>query len=362
MSCEEYMQQALELARKGSRTCSPNPAVGCLIVKGDEIIGRGWHEKAGGPHAEIVALEDAGENARGADVYVTLEPCCHHGRTGPCTKALIEAGVARVYIGSNDTNPQVSGKGIKELEDAGIEVNLNLVEEARRMNEAHEKFVMTGKPFVILKAATSLDGRIALGEDSKWISCEESRHIVHELRDQVDAILVGIGTVLSDNPRLTARPVGREGKKITRVIIDSELRIPNQCEVLGKDECEVLVFASNRASQKRIGELQSMGVEVIVLDDGNGRVDLDAVLAELGKREIASLLVEGGAEIFTSFVKGRLADKIVLFLSARFLGSQGKPIFGDLGLSGLDGCRIYHLNAEKSGCDIMVEAYLKDVQ
>jgi diaminohydroxyphosphoribosylaminopyrimidine deaminase / 5-amino-6-(5-phosphoribosylamino)uracil reductase len=356
------MEQALELAKKGSRTCSPNPAVGCLIVKEGKVVGRGWHKKAGEAHAEILALEQAGEDARGADVYVTLEPCCHHGRTGPCTKALISAGVERVYVGARDPNPLVSGKGIQELREAGIEVNLDIIKEARRMNEAHEKFVMTGKPFVILKAAASLDGRISLGEDSKWISCEESRHIVHELRDQVDAILVGIGTILSDDPRLTARPVGREGKKIKRVVIDSELRIPNKSNVLGNDGCEAIIFTSNRASQKRIGELQSADVEVIVLDDGKGRVDLNAVLCELGKREVTSLLVEGGAEIFTSFLKKGLADKLVLFLSAKILGSQGKGMFGDLGISGLEDYRIYGLKSEKSGSDIMVEAYLKDVQ
>jgi len=330
---EKFMWKALKLARKGIGSVEPNPAVGAVIVKANQIIGIGWHKKFGGPHAEINALEDCktlGVNPRGAVMYVTLEPCSHQGKTGPCTQAIIEAGLAKVIVATIDPSEHAKGKGIEQLRNAGIEVQTGICEtEARLLNAPFIKFAATGKCWVTLKWAQSIDGKVTTAEPqpsgSGWISGEQSRKDVHKLRRRAGGILVGVNTVIADDPLLTARP--SKGKKLTRIVLDNHLRLPPDCKLIKTaKKSPVLIYTSESAVKvnTEIAEkITKKGAEVLAYPDMEGRSNLHSLLDELSKRGIGHLLVEGGPRVMTSFLKEQLADEIVVYIAPKILGAQG---------------------------------------
>lgn len=356
---EKMMRRALALARRGIGKTAPNPAVGCVIVRDGAVVGEGWHRKAGTPHAEVHALREAGERARGADVYVTLEPCSHHGRTPPCADALLEAGVRRVFVGMVDPNPKVCGEGIGRLRGAGIEVATGILgNECRRINEPFAKHVTTGIPFVILKSAMTMDGKTATAAgDSRWITSEESRRYVHRLRSMVDAIMVGVGTVTADDPRLTARlPRGRDP---LRVVVDSALRIPLDAQMLRLDSPAPTLIATVSDDGERIAALEALGAEVLRCRERQGRVDLRDLLARLGARGVQSLLLEGGREVAGEALREGLIDKFVLFYAPKLLGGAGGfGLFAGESAERMDGCRrLTRVSVRRFGDDVMIEAY-----
>ncbi len=330
---EKLMWSALKLARRGIGLVEPNPAVGAVIVKANQIIGRGRHKKFGGPHAEINALEDCktlGVSPRGAAMYVTLEPCSHEGKTGPCTQAIIEAGVAKVFVATIDPSEHASGKGVEQLSNAGIEVQTGICEtQARLLNAPFIKFTATGKCWVTLKWAQSIDGKVAIAglrpSGSSWISGEQSRKDVHKLRRRVQAILVGVNTVIADDPLLTARP--SKGKKLTRIVLDNHLRIPPDCKlIMTAQKSPVLICTREdtiRANPELAEKITKKGVEVFAYPDTEGRSNLQFLLDELSKRGIGHLLVEGGPRVLTSFLKEELADEIVVYIAPKILGAHG---------------------------------------
>jgi diaminohydroxyphosphoribosylaminopyrimidine deaminase/5-amino-6-(5-phosphoribosylamino)uracil reductase len=330
---KKLMLSALKLARRGIGSVEPNPAVGAVIVKANQIIGRGRHKKFGGPHAEINALEDCktlGVNPRGAAMYVTLEPCSHQGKTGPCTQAIIEAKVAKVFVATIDPSEHAGGKGIKQLRDAGIEVQTGICEtQARLLNAPFIKFAATGKCWVTLKWAQSIDGKVATAEPrpsgSGWISGEQSRKDVHKLRRRAQAILVGVNTVIADDPLLTARP-GKE-KKLTRIVLDNHLRLPLDCKLIKTaKKSPVLIYTNEntvRTNSEIVAQITKKGAELLAYPDTQGRSNLYFLLDELSKRGIGHLLVEGGPRVLTSFLKEQLADEIVVYIAPKILGAQG---------------------------------------
>jgi diaminohydroxyphosphoribosylaminopyrimidine deaminase/5-amino-6-(5-phosphoribosylamino)uracil reductase len=355
----KIMKRALSLARKGIGKTAPNPAVGCVIVQGEEIVGEGWHRKAGTPHAEIHALRRAGERARHADVYVTLEPCSHFGKTPPCADALVQAGVARVFVGMIDPNPEVRGKGVEILRAAGIEVFADILEgECRRLNDPFVKHVTTGRPFVILKSAMTLDGKTATAAgDSKWITSDKSRCYVHKLRGIVDGIMVGVGTVIADDPQLTCRTPGR-GKDPVRIIVDSRLRIPSSARVLRQDSEARTCIATILRESGKIDELRGMSAEIISCREHNGRVDLDDLLQKLGAMGIQSLLLEGGRELAGEALRLGLIDKYLLFYAPKLVGGEGMGLFGGTGVERMDDApRLGDIRIRRFGRDFMIEGY-----
>ena len=320
---EKWMRLSLLEAAKGQGRTSPNPVVGALVVKQGKLVAKGFHAQAGGPHAEVVALKKAGLLARGADLYTTLEPCAHHGKTPPCTRAILEAGIARVVFASTDPNPLVNGKGHRQLREGGLDVWPGLLkEEADELNRPFFKWAKTGCPFVSLKVASSLDGFIATASgDSKWITCPASREWVHALRSRADAIVVGIGTVLADNPRLTSRPKGRKGKNPLRVVLDTKLRAPLNARIFKtQKQAPTVVATSREADAKKASLLRKQGVELWQLPLKGGRISLKALLKKLGEKGCTHLLVEGGAGLFNAFLKEGLADEVLLFLAPKLLG------------------------------------------
>ncbi len=333
MSAEDdkFMQTALRLARRGFGAVEPNPAVGAVIVKAHQIIGKGWHKKFGGPHAEINAIEDCrriGVTARGGKMYVTLEPCCHHGKTGPCTDAIIAVGLKKVFVAMTDPSSHAGGKGIEQLRQAGIEVETGLCEkEARLLNGPFIKYAVTGRCWVTLKWAQTIDGKVAWAEQSpeqRWISNAQSRKDVHKLRRRAQAILVGVNTVLADDPLLTARP--SKGKKATRVIMDNSLRIPIDCQLVRTVRKNPVFLVTKQESIRTNPEaaenLTRKGVE-LVYPKTDSRSNLHFTLDELSRRGINHLLVEGGPKILTSFLRENLADEIVVYIAPKILGSRG---------------------------------------
>ncbi|KUG03775.1 diaminohydroxyphosphoribosylaminopyrimidine deaminase [hydrocarbon metagenome] len=325
---QKYMQRALELASKARGRTSPNPMVGAVIVKDGQIIGEGYHQKAGTPHAEIHALKNARHKARGASLYVSLEPCCHHGKTPPCTDAIIEAGIQRVIIAVLDPNPKVAGKGAKILQEAGIEIRVGVMEEAAvYLNEIFFKHIQKGIPFVAIKTAMTLDGKIAARTgDSRWVTGPEARKYVHRLRNTYDAILVGIGTVLADNPRLNTRLDEEAGRDPIRLIIDSCLELPLDSVIARSSrEQPTIIFCGTDSDDKRAQDLAALGVEIIKLELEEDQVPLSTVMSILASREITSVLVEGGAEINASFIKQKLVDKLYWFIAPKIIGGRGAP-------------------------------------
>ena len=361
MSDKEYMQQALKLASQAKGDTSPNPLVGAVIVKNNKVISQGYHHYAGGNHAEINAIEQAGYEVEGATMYVNLEPCTHYGKTPPCSNAIIKAGLKRVVIAMKDPNPKIAGAGIERLKKAGIEVEVGILEEkAKKLNEVFIKYITTDQPFVILKNAMTLDGKIATKTgDSKWISGQESRELVHQLRDQVDAILVGIGTVLADNPRLTTRLPNGQGSDPIRIVLDSELNIPIDANlVTQKSTAQTIVITNYNTDQNKKEELISHGVQIIELGDSK-QINLQKLLTELAHEEITSLLVEGGSEINSSFWEAELVDKLYLFIASKIIGGlDAVPVVGGTGVKKIkDGIAIKNKKIKEVGEDLLVLGY-----
>ncbi|MGC5326746.1 bifunctional diaminohydroxyphosphoribosylaminopyrimidine deaminase/5-amino-6-(5-phosphoribosylamino)uracil reductase RibD [Brevibacillus sp. SYSU BS000544] len=320
----DFMRTAIELAKSTTGQTSPNPMVGAIVVKDGAIVGVGAHLKAGEPHAEVHALRMAGEKAQGATIYVTLEPCSHHGRTPPCVEAIIRAGISQVVVATVDPNPQVAGRGVKMLQEAGLDVRVGVLEaEAHELNEVFFHYITTGKPFVTVKTASTLDGKIATGSgNSKWITGEQAREEVHLMRHRHDAILVGVGTVIQDNPALTAR-VNEQGRQPVRVILDTHLRIPMTARVITNSEAPTWIITSKNASPERITALTSGHVHVIVLD--SEAVTIQAVLQVLGENGITSLFVEGGSAVNGSFLQEKAINKVISYLSMKLVGGALAP-------------------------------------
>lgn len=354
---EKYMRLAMQLAGNAIGRTSPNPLVGAVIVKDNRVVGCGWHRKAGTPHAEVHALNQAGELAQGADVYVTLEPCAHYGKTPPCAKALVEAKVKNVYGGLLDVNPKVAGKGFKILEDAGIHVEYGfLQDELRKQNEVFFKWIEHKKPFVVLKAAMTLDGKIATATgQSKWITNETSREYGYKLRDIYDGIMVGINTVIEDNPMLTARVDG--GKNPIRIVVDSSLRIDINANVVQDKSAKTIIATTDKADKDKILKLQAQDVDVIVVDkDENDKVDIEKLLDILGQQNICSILVEGGATLSGSFVAKKLVDKVYFFIAPQIIGGKEAktPVAGTGILNLQEALALKDIQIEKLEEDILI--------
>jgi diaminohydroxyphosphoribosylaminopyrimidine deaminase/5-amino-6-(5-phosphoribosylamino)uracil reductase len=365
-----FMQHALMLARRGIGLVSPNPMVGCVIVREGQIVGEGFHQYEWHDHAEIVALKSAGDKARGATLYVTLEPCNHTGRTGPCTEAIIAAGLQRVVAATDDPNPLNSGRGFERLRAAGVAVLTGICEEeARRLNEAFACWIRTKKPFVTLKSAMTLDGQLALprpgkksGKDSgkrrSWISSEESRAEVHRMRHAADALLTGIGTILADDPLLTDRSGLPRRKRLLRVVLDSKLRLSTKSRIVKTLDDDLLVFTALPLNSLKVRKLQGAGVEVLSAKNRNGRIDLTAVVAELGRREILSVLLEAGPTLNGAALAAGIVHKLFLFYAPKIAGDNRVPLAfaPELLLPPLQ-----YQNVKQFGPDFAFEGYLQDV-
>ena len=355
---EKYMKRAIALARRGLGRTSPNPAVGCVIVRDGAIVGEGWHKKAGGPHAEVHALCQAGEAAKNADVYVTLEPCAHYGKTPPCAEALIDAGVKRVFAAMVDPNPKVKGKGVDALRAAGIEVVTGLMEtESRLLNEPFIKHVTTGLPFVILKSAMTLDGKTATaGGDSKWITNEKSRKYVHKVRSMVDAVMVGVDTVVADDPQLTSRIAG--GKDPLRIVVDSSLRTPVNSRLLHLESPARTLIATLVADGPKTEQMRACGADILLCHDRDGRIDLHDLFVKLGERKIQSVLLEGGSTLAGEAMRQGLVDKLLLFYAPKLLCGDGPGLFAGYGAARMaDAASLRDVRIRRFGEDILLEGY-----
>jgi diaminohydroxyphosphoribosylaminopyrimidine deaminase / 5-amino-6-(5-phosphoribosylamino)uracil reductase len=358
---ESYIKLAIEIAKKGMGSVGPNPLVGCVIIKNERIIGAGFHEKYGGKHAEINAIESAIENVEGSIMFINLEPCNHQGLTPPCTDKIIESKIKRVVVGTLDMNPLVSGSGIKKLKSSGVEVKVGLLEnECITLNKFFFKYIISGLPYVTLKVAQTLDGKIAdVHGESKWISSAQSRKYVHELRSKYDAVLVGAGTVKKDDPNLTVRLV--EGRNPRRIMIDTDLSIKSTNKLyLNNGDKKLIIVTSVKNSDKKnkIKRLTNCGAHLIfVNEEEKNKLNLKEVLKELGKMKISSILVEGGGGVFTSFVKKNIFDEILLFISPKILGS-GLPVINNIGVKSIrNALKVKMGNCERIGDDFMVELY-----
>src|SRR3989338_2752423 len=354
-----YMNMALDLARKGEGLTTPNPVVGALLVRDAQVVGQGFHQKSGEDHAEIIALKEAGEKSRGATLYITLEPCCHVGKTGPCTEAIWKAGVRKVVVGMLDPNELVNGKGIRELRRLGVEVETGVLEkECQDLNEFFTFWIKHQTPFVMLKVASTLDGKIATFKgESQWITSEESRNVVQSLRNKVDAIIVGIGTVMTDNPQLLIENKNRPNP--LRIIVDSKLKISPRAKVLKVDErTPTMVVTTRKSTQKKMKALERKGVRVVVVPDKRGRVSIVSLLKLLGKEGVLSVLVEGGAELNASFLREKLAHKMYNFIAPRILGDDALGAFADMGLGDLDqAIKIKNTRVQSIGKDFLIQGY-----
>jgi diaminohydroxyphosphoribosylaminopyrimidine deaminase / 5-amino-6-(5-phosphoribosylamino)uracil reductase len=360
---QKYLRRAISLAKKGLGWVNPNPLVGAVIVKNGRIIGEGYHAYYGGPHAEATALENATESVKGATMYVTMEPCSHHGKTPPCTDPIIRKGIRKVVVGMKDPNPLVNGKGLKILADAGIEVETGVEESAvLKMNELFVKYIVTGRPFCTLKTAMTLDGKIATVENaSKWISCEDSRKVVHELRQQYSAVMVGINTVLYDDPLLNTRRIRKKSKDPLKVIVDSSGRIPMEAKVLKTDPQLVVLATTDKIDVKKKQALERLGVQVLVCPQNEEKVDLETLMFLLGKMGIDSVLLEGGSTIaFSALIHG-IVDKVVSFIAPKIIGGADAPSpVGGKGLSSMeDAIGVTGWNSRKIGTDILIEGYIR---
>ncbi|MBI5233167.1 MAG: bifunctional diaminohydroxyphosphoribosylaminopyrimidine deaminase/5-amino-6-(5-phosphoribosylamino)uracil reductase RibD [Deltaproteobacteria bacterium] len=359
---EHYMRLAAGLAKKGLGRTSPNPCVGAIVVRSGKVVGKGYHRKAGLSHAEVAAIEDAGRLAKGAVLYVTLEPCDHYGRTPPCTMRIMDAGIKEVYIGTIDPNPIVSGRGVKRLISAGIKVNIGILEkECKAINEAYEKYITKNLPFVTVKLAASMDGRIAtIRGESRWITSKASRTHVHRLRALVDAVMVGGGTLKKDDPALTVRHV--PGKDPVKVVLTSSFNISSKASVFKglKQGERLIIFTSFNAPDDRVRSAVKMGAEVVMFKKTKDGISLKQVLRELAKRAITSVMIEGGARLAASALRQGLVDKVIFFYSPRIIGGDGLSMVGDLGLKRLSyAVRLRDIKATPIGEDLMVEGYIK---
>lgn len=358
---ERYMRMALRLARKGAGRTSPNPLVGAVLIRAGRVVATGYHRRAGDDHAEIIALKRGGSAARGSTLYINLEPCNHQGRTPPCTLSLIHAGIRRVVAGMVDPNPLVAGRGVRRLRRAGIEVDVGLLgDECRRLNEAFVKSITHRLPFVVLKLAASLDGKIAtFTGDSRWITDEGARLYVHRLRNQVDAVLVGIGTVLADDPQLTCRVPG--GRNPLRIVLDRRLRIPLSARVLREAEPgKTIVVTGPRAPRGKIRLVEGLGARVWELPVTQGGIALAALLKKLGRMGLLSVMIEGGADTAGRALRERVVDKILFFYGPKILGAEGRDMIGALGIRRVSRCtRIRDVELKRFGRDFLVSGYLR---
>ncbi len=360
---EKYMRTALRLARKARGRTSPNPMVGAVVVKNGKVISQGYHRKAGEPHAEAIALKKAGMKAKDATLYVTLEPCSHtNKRTPPCSPLVVQSGIKRVVVSMIDPNPRVSGRGVKALKSAGIEVTTGVLDaEAKKMNEAFIKHITRRVPFVTLKIAQTLDGKIGTASgESKWITGAEAREEGHRLRDANDAILVGINTVLADDPSLTARIPG--GRDPLRVIVDSQLRIPLTAKVLTQQSpAKTVIAALSKAPKNKMKRLRDAGAEVMIVKSAQGRVDLRDLMKKLGGKDIMSVLIEGGSEINASALKAGVVDKVVLFLAPLLMTGVNSrcSIGGPSPLKLSQALRLDDVTVKFVGTDLMVAGYIR---
>jgi len=361
-----YMKEALRLAAKGRGRTSPNPMVGSVIALQDRIVGKGYHQYLGGPHAEINALRDAGERARAAVLYVTLEPCNHFGRTPPCTQAILDAGISRVVVGMRDPNVRVKGGGVEYLREQGLIVETGVLEkQCRLLNQSFIKNVTRGIPYVTLKAAMTLDGCIAARTgDSRWISNESSRRFVHRLRRTLDGILVGIGTALADDPMLTARMDNKSSRRQpVRIVLDTSLSVPMESQLVRTArEVPVWVACGEDTATAKAALLTNAGVKLIRLPAVNGRIDLNALLGALYNMEIGSLLVEGGAHVLGNFLEQRLADDFCFFYAPKILADpQSLPaFFGKAKGSMAEALEVYDIRVRRFGSDVMLSGRFND--
>jgi len=354
------MARALELAERARGRVSPNPLVGALVVRDGTVMGEGWHEGPGSPHAEVMALAAAGERARSATLYCTLEPCDHVGRTPACTGAIIKAGVSHVVVAAGDPNPIVDGRGFAQLRTAGIDVTVGPLEmEARRLNEAYERHVTTGLPFVTLKMAASLDGRTAARDgSSKWITGEAARADVQTLRASADAIVVGAGTAITDDPSLTIRDPSYSGPPPLRVVVDATGRVPTGLRLFN-DEAETLVVTTDEVEDERVDAWEAASADVEIVErDPSGRVSLPDLLSRLGKREVQSVLVEGGGSLAWGFVRAGSVDRLVLYMAPKLVGGAHAPgvLMGDGVACIADALDVDIVSVERVGKDLKVVA------
>jgi diaminohydroxyphosphoribosylaminopyrimidine deaminase / 5-amino-6-(5-phosphoribosylamino)uracil reductase len=358
-----FMKEALRLARKGLGSTSPNPAVGAVIVRKDHIIASGYHKKAGGDHAEVEALSMLGGKAEANDtMYVNLEPCNHYGKTPPCTMAILKSGLKKVVIGMLDPNPGVKGGGAGFLLEKGIEVRSGILEsECRRLNEAFIKYIITGRPFVIAKSALTMDGWSATSTGhSRWITGDRSRNFVHRLRDRVDGILVGVGTIITDNPSLTTRIGNRRGRDPIRVIVDTHLRIPQDARVLNLDSDSITLLATGMdVKPGLLKKFERDGVSIVRCPIKDGMVDLNSLMIELGRRFITSLMVEGGSSVMGSMIREMLIDKFYIFKAPRiFGGDDGFPMARGAGPVMMDkSLMMRDIRTRRIGGDILITGY-----
>lgn len=355
------MREALCAAQHAIGRTSPNPLVGAIVVREGRIVSVGWHRAAGTPHAEVHALNMAGELARGATLYVTLEPCSHYGRTPPCVDKIIESGIARVVAAMSDPNPKVAGRGFDRLRQAGIAVEVGVLEdEARRLNEVFLKWITTGLPFVMLKTAMSLDGKIATSAgQSKWITSDAARQRVHEWRDEYDAIMVGIGTVLADNPALTAR-LDRPTRNPIRIIVDSRARTPLDSNVVSDRQAKTIIAVTERAPKENIDRLRAEGIEIISTGEGD-HVDLRRLLKELAAQEITSVMLEGGGTLNFSMLRAGLVDRINAFIAPKVIGGRTAltAVEGE-GFTQLDqAVELINVETEMLGGDVLISGYIR---
>lgn len=359
-----YMKRALKLAKKGIGYTRPNPLVGAVIVKDGRIIGEGYHQIYGGHHAEIDAFMNAKENVSGAVMYVTLEPCSHYGKTPPCVNAIVEKGIKKVVIGLKDPNPLVAGRGIEMLRSNGIEVVTGVLEEeGKKLNEIFLKYITTKLPFVILKTAMTLDGKLATANgDSKWITNEQSRQYVHEFRHRVSGIMVGIGTVLADNPELTTRLKDKEGIDPVRIIVDTTARIPLDAKVLNlTSKAKTIIAATERADKRKLKDIEGKGADVIITPLKNNRVDLGYLMQQLGRRGIDSVLLEGGAALNFSALEEGIVDKVISFIAPKIIGgTNSKTPVGGEGIKFMkDAMLLDDIHVSRFLEDIMIEGYMR---
>ncbi|HXN71396.1 MAG TPA: bifunctional diaminohydroxyphosphoribosylaminopyrimidine deaminase/5-amino-6-(5-phosphoribosylamino)uracil reductase RibD [Candidatus Acidoferrales bacterium] len=358
-----FMTRALALATHGVALAHPNPVVGALLVKSGQIVGQGYHDYERRDHAEIVALKQAGTKARGATLYVTLEPCCTTGRTGPCTKAIISGGVKRVVAAMQDPNPAVAGRGFAQLRRAGIRVTIGVREEdAQRWNEDFAWWIRTRRPFVTLKTALTLDGQIAQRAGSvTWITSERSREAVHGLRHEADALLTGIGTVLADNPRMSDRTGKPRRRRLLRAIVDSRLRTPLRSKLVKSADGDVVVFTTQRADSPQARALVRAGVEVFQVRAQGGHVDLRAVVRELGRRQMLNVLLEAGAELNGAALQAGIVDKMILFYAPKIMGTGGVPMARIPSRWFAKSPALKNISVQTYGPDFVVQGYFHDV-
>jgi diaminohydroxyphosphoribosylaminopyrimidine deaminase/5-amino-6-(5-phosphoribosylamino)uracil reductase len=356
---KRYLRMACRLALKAAGRTSPNPMVGAVLVKGKKIIATGFHRFAGGDHAEVAALKRAGAQAQGATLYINLEPCSHQGRTPPCTLSLVRAGIKEVVAGMKDPNPLVAGRGLRELRRAGIRVRVGLFkDECESLNEPFVKYITRRLPFVILKLAATLDGKIASASgDARWISNADSRATVHRLRNRVDAVIVGSGTALADDPQLTCRTRG--GRNPWRVVLDGSLRIPPSAQIFRqRDPNKTIIVTGHQSPPKKIQLLEAQGAQVWTFSLRKGRIPWTAVLKKLAGFGITSALIEGGATVAASALKEKVVDKIIFFYAPKILGGDGQPMIGSLGIRRVtEAIGVRRLQVSKSGGDLMISGY-----